>query len=90
MKFRNNLYVGVKPHPDDASPVTGDPRFGKVGKAPQDIDLADMKQLLKYQLRQGSVAIGAGITIKDDGGITLEKDKIASPKPNLGALGARQ
>ena len=89
VKFRNNLYVGIEPHPSDASAITGDLRFDKVGKAPQDIDLTDLKKLLRYQLNRGSIGTAAGMKIKDDGGITLEKNKISSPQPNLGAFGAR-
>ena len=90
VKFRNNLYVGIKPHPADPSPITGDPRFHAAGEAPRNIDLTDLKKLFGYQLGRDSVGIGAGIKIKDDGGITLEKNKIASPKPNLGAFGSRK
>ena len=89
VKFHNNLYVGIKPHPDDASPITGDVSFSAAGKAPQDIDLTDMKKLLGYQLRRGSVGVGTGIKIKNNGGITLEKDKVSSGSPNLGAFGTR-
>ena len=89
VKFRNNLYVGIEPHPDDVAPITGDPRFDAVAKAPQNIDLIAMKKLFGYKLSPGSVGIGAGIKIKGNGGITLDKDEIASPKPNLGAFGAR-
>ena len=89
VKFRNNMYVGIKPHPADPSPVTGDPRFDAAGKAPQDIDLTNMKKLLGYQLDSGSVGIGTGIKIKDNGEITMDKDKVSSRKPNLGAFGSR-
>ena len=89
VQFRNNLYVGIRPHPDDSSPVTGEPHFYAAGKAPQDIDLTDMKKLLGYQLGQGSIGIGAGIKIKDNGGLTLEKDKVSPQMPNLGAFGSR-
>ena len=89
VKFRNNLYYGIKPHPDDASPLTKDPKFRAAGKAPQNIDLAQMKELLGYQLRKGSAAIKAGGKIKSNGGLTLEKGKTSNRKPNLGALGSR-
>ena len=89
VKFKNNLYFGIKPHPDDASPVIGDPRFHAAGKAPQNIDLSDMKQLLGYQLDRESVGIKAGTKIEDNGGITLEKEKVSPRTPNLGAFGTR-
>ena len=89
VKFFNNLYVGIKPHPDDSSPVTGDPRFYSAGKAPTNIDLTRMKELLGYELRRGSAAIKSGIQIKDNGGLTLEKDKVSSSSQHLGAFHTR-
>ena len=87
--FRNNLYFGITPHPDDASPLTKDPKFRSAGKAPQDIDLAQMKELLEYQLRENSPAVKVGRKIKSNGGLTLEKEKASHQTPNLGALGSR-
>ena len=86
VKFRNNQYIGISPHPSDSSPVEGKMRFKSPGKAPQDIDLKNMKKLLGYQLRRGSSGIKAGKKIKDNGGVTLEKKKVSSSKPNIGAL----
>ena len=86
VKFRNNQYIGISPHPSDSSPVEGKMRFKSPGKAPQDIDLKNMKKLLGYQLRRGSAGIKAGKKIKGNGGITLEKKKVSSSKPNIGAL----
>jgi len=87
--FRNNLYYGITPHPNDTAPLTKDPKFRSAGKAPQDIDLAHMKELLGYQLRENSAAVKAGRKIKSGGGLTLEKEKASYQTPNLGALGSR-
>ncbi len=87
--FRNNLYVGIKPHPDDASAVTEDPMFGSAGKAPCDIELTEMKELWGYQLRARSPAFQTGRKIKSNGGLTLDKEKASYSAPNLGAFGSR-
>ena len=89
VNFKNNLYFGITPHPDDDSPQTIDPKFYSPGKTPQDIDLVQMKELLGYQLQENSAAVKAGSEIKSNGGLTLEKEKASSETTNLGALGSR-
>jgi len=89
IKFRNNLYFGIEAHRNDDDPITEDPEFYSAGKAPTNIDLSDMKELLGYQLRPKSAAIGAGRKIKSNGGLTFEKEKASYRTPNLGAFGER-
>ena len=89
VKFHNNKYVGITPHPSDSSPVEGRLRFRSPGKTPQDIDLRSMKELLGYRLRKKSAGIEAGKKIKDSGGLTFEKKKVSLTKPHIGALGSK-
>ena len=89
VEFRNNLYFGITPHPDDDSPITKDPMFHSAGDAPQNIDLAQMKELLGYQLKENSAAIRTGREIENNGGLTLEKEKTSDRMPNMGAFGSR-
>lgn len=90
VKFRNNVYHNIEPHPSDTQPIVADPQFMQPGKAGSNIDLKTMGALRGYQLKSGSPCIDAGIMIKDAGGLDMMKNPIESGGADVGAFEFRK
>jgi len=86
LKFANNLYYGIDPHPSESNPIQGKPRFYDEGKAGTDIDLKAMDALGGYRIRRGSPALDAGKVIKDNGGRDILGSKLGGAKVDIGAI----
>ncbi len=87
VRFSNNLYFGIDPHPTDSRALVANPKLSEPGRAGTDIDLVTMEALNGYQLLPGSPCIDQGRSIDDDGGRYLLGKKGSESKTHLGAFG---
>ncbi len=85
-RFRNNVYVNIRPHPADPDPVTADPRLVSPGAAKENIDMKTKEALRGYLLGAGSRCRGAGRIVPDNGGRDLLGSPLPPGRPDPGAL----
>lgn len=84
--FRNNLYHNIEPHLSETSAIESHPGLLRPGVAGKGIDLETMSKLRGYRPEPGSPCIGAGLVIKENGGIDILKTPVGGGKPDIGAL----
>ncbi len=84
IEIKNNIMYGNHPmtEPEDPQKITDDPGLVAPGSGGFGIHTVD-----GYMLKAGSIALGAGIPIKNCGTVDYFGNKINAAKPNIGAYG---
>jgi hypothetical protein len=84
--FRENLFYNVEP--PGGTYLTDDPLFVNPGAGGTDIDMTAPDRLVGYELRTGSPAIDAGVTVQDNGGQDFWGNPLYNGAPDIGAYEA--
>lgn len=84
--IKNNIFYGNHPltEPDDPKKITDDPMLVAPGSGGFGLHTVD-----GYMLREGSVALGTGLEIRDCGSKDYYGNVINKQEPNIGAYGGK-
>ena len=81
--FENNLFFNV--FSKGANALVSDPLFVNPGSGGTNIDMRDPQRLSGYKLKENSPCIGAGISIKNNGGSDFWGNSLYYGSPDIGA-----